>query len=352
MKLRCIFLVVFLYPPYTFGIELIEKVRLLESAGHYDLAEPLRFKFTQQNKSFSNAIEFIRTYPQSEYTDLVYEQAWDYANNSQNKAILTSFIKSLPNGGSSFSALSQLFSLYEKLDVVQGYTEFLNSFPNSPMAITAIDRIHFLAFEKAKMLNTEQAYDEYLKSFRNSKYFGAALERTVNLALNRHIGNTKNVVIVSHSRKESEARLIYNSLRKAEKRKETWLVDKYNRIINDEYFYDTKVLTELMDREELLTFRNKQIDSQIEMSNKIEELKEIYEVQSKIMTHHLDEINYGVGVVFDAIRQQKYDIEYAHSESSRLFQEAQRLAIYENEKNRECAELLAIEGKYTFGSGC
>jgi hypothetical protein len=169
-----------LFSVTTQSIELEKAVKMLEMAGDVAAAEVVTFKLTQERKNDHWRIEFLRKYPNSDYVEMVYMQAWKGINGSENTARLTSFVKAYPAGEYSLLALDQLLQEYQKENTILGYKEYLNTFPNTPRAIKAMNGIYQVAYERVNELAQDEDrvgfYDEYIKAFPASPLRDKAID--------------------------------------------------------------------------------------------------------------------------------------------------------------------------------
>lgn len=354
------------------AINLEKALKMLEATGDYETAEPIAFNLTQKKKEFFYYIHFLKQYPYSDFTDTVYEQTWKFVKNKSNKKMFTSIIKVRPKGKYSYDALIKLFELYKKENLIVGYQEFMKNFPNAPQAIKALKSIHKLGFQRAVKLNTVKGYDTYILNFKGSTYIEKAKQKAKDLEVDKIHNELNDKLSLSYwtsgqERKESVARKLYNEMRKAEKYDNTLLFERNYYLLEQNLFLNTKVVTEALDREELIDFRKVLLNTQRQTHKKLEQLGELFKSEfqktremfdNKLsnLTDSIGELSYEKGRIADAIYEQTQSLEEAAREASRenqrLFNEAKENSQNISRKNRECAELLSERGEYPWYSGC
>lgn len=271
------------------AIDLEKAVTMLEATGDFEAAEPVAFKLTQKKKEHYYRIEFLRKYPQSDFSEVVYLQTWRDIRNAGNMSKLRSFIKTQPSGPYSLDALDKLLDLYQEENTILGYREFLKNFPNSPQAPQALEGIFKLAFERATKhadkLKSVTIYDEYIHTFPTSPYLPAVIKRAEELeyqSIVETLGELKLEKSFSdrQQQKETIARKLYNEMRQLQRNGDVIISQRKYNILQNELFIDTVVLTELMDREETQAYRKAILTFQKNAEQKLVDLQTIYREES------------------------------------------------------------------------
>ena len=365
------------------AINLEKALKMLEAVQDYETAEPIAFSLTQKKKEAYYYIHFLKQYPYSDFTETVYTQAWVLVKDKANKRLYTSFIKVRPKGEYAYDALDKLFNLYQQENLITGYQGFIKNFPNAPQAISALKAIHLLGFQRAIKNNTVSGYDAYILGFKNSIHSEEAIQKAKSLALSQLDNSLNSKLSLAYwtnkqEQKEMKARKLYNEMRQAEKNNQILLLDRNYFLLKQTLFLNTKVVTEVMDREELLAFRQILIKAQTGIQQKMGQLGQLFKQESQriqqvikqeasrtratidnglsSLTASIGELSYEKGRIADAINEQTYSLEQAareaNDENQRLFNQAEENAQTLSSKNRECAEVLSQHGDYPWYSGC
>ncbi|MDM8516299.1 hypothetical protein QUF76_08885 [Desulfobacterales bacterium HSG16] len=416
MRILLITFFLCLYTSSIFAIDLEKAVKMLEAVGDFETAEPVAFKLTQKKKEHYYRIEFLNKYPASEFAEIVYLQTWKDVKDSGNMAKLQSFVKVMPGGKYSLEALDRLFDLYQKEDTILGYQYYIKEFPNSPQAVRALEGIFRLAFERAEKhagkLNSVKFFDEYIRTFPTSPHLeeiSRKAEKMEYQAIDETLESFSigNLFSSRQRQKETIARKLYNEMRSWQRKNELLIAQRKYSLIRKEIFIDTKAYTEMMDREETMSFRKTVASFQKQTTQKLDDLNQLYRQESariidtirdqarltrttitdegrkirssiadegrmtrsvigeqgrktrndiQYMTSRISDLSYEKGRLADAIDQQTDrmmdEARRASYEQERMFNKSREEARRQSSRNRHCAEVLAKNGKYPLFSGC
>lgn len=398
------------------ALELERAVEMLEASGDFETAEPVAFKLSQQKKELYYYIEFLRKYPNSDFADIVYQQTWALVEHSGNAAMLQSFVKAKPRGKHSLTALDKLFALYQQENSILAYQDYLKAFPNSPKAVNALEGIFKLAYERVSQVDDQQQtlsfLDEYIRTFPSSPYVKQANEKAEILErelLQQALDSfSLNGLFTSkQAKKDTLARELYNKMRFWQKQDQSLLAERKYRLLQGQLFIDTEAYTEMMDRDETLAFRASLSDYQQQTQQRLDQLNQLYQQESQRivasiqaeagatrqtikqqaeqtrqtiadqagqtretinrqadntrqavygMTSQVTELSLEKGRLADAVNQQTDrmldEARRASYEQEQMFNRARESARRESRQNRNCAEVLAKNGRYTMFSGC
>lgn len=97
-------------------------------------------------------------------------------------------------------AISQIYALTERADLVEGYREFLRKYPDAPEAQKASDRLYTIAYAIAEEEHTLLSYHTFLSTFK------AAPEALRNLAL-KHAMNIEEEDLAEELANDPQAQL-------------------------------------------------------------------------------------------------------------------------------------------------
>lgn len=154
--------------------------------------------------------------------------------------------------------IPEVYAVYQNKNAIPGYRNFISKYPNTLQAVKALQRIHLIAFERAKKEDNYLILEEYQRMFPYSEFY----DDVSTLAYQRELeemrtaakrgGGSANVLEEISKKKRLEARESYQ-------RKEYRIAyRKYKLITRESPFSKTKIAKEIMRSGEVVESTKKQ----------------------------------------------------------------------------------------------
>jgi hypothetical protein len=323
-------LVAFVLPSLAMATDFdyVGSINKLMQAENPKAAEALAYRYTLDSDDAPACLTFLEQFKSLDYRQAVYSRAWELLRATDNQFLLEKFVQLEPQGVFIFPAISLLFhNFYKKQNTISAYHEFINSYPNSPQAILALEEVYRLEFEQTKKENTVAAYDVYCKNFPYSSYYKQAYDSGKAIEgenLEKEVkGGFLSWFSDQQQKKETVARRVYNEMRMANADGFNFLVQRKYEFMNEK-FNDTKAFSEMLDRQETREF-NIYIKESIA---KIAELKAVMENGLKQISNSaadsISNLSYRNGPIAYAINMQM--IESSMDLAERIVQGQNELA--------------------------
>jgi len=308
-------------------------LRSLEKMGEWQTAYPLALKLAQQKNSYEGWRDVALKYQQFDKDGGAYLQAWQQVYRRGDIESFKNFMSIRPQAELNLHAIHVIYQLTEKVGTTTAYREFIEQFPGAIQSIDALLKMQRLFFEEVKKENTVDAYDAFVVFFPHSEQAAEAIQAGYDLekqSLEREIrsldckkeGEEKR--LCETEAKERIARTLFNDARMAEKeanqsvseieevefaaRKTRFSLKsarKYGMLMNTNLFNDTKVFTEMLDRDERLAFQNQLVKKQDEIKSAIDDMKNAVvaaiKEQTEILGGKLDTLDKSIKSVEQAI---------------------------------------------------
>lgn len=275
-------------------------LRSLEKMGEWETAYPLALQLAQQRNTYEAWRDVALKYQQFDKEGVAYLKAWQQAHQRNDIESYKNFLSIRPQAELNLHAIHTIYQLTEKLGTTTAYRDFVEQFPGSIQAIDALMKLQNLFYEEVKKENTIDAYEAFAVFFPRAPQTPAAIQAAYDLekqALEQEVrsldckkeGEEKR--ICETEAKERIARRLFNDARVAEKdadksiegekaeiearkmRLSLQSARKYSILGNTDLFKETKVFTEMLDREERKAFENQLFKKQDEVKQAIDDMK-------------------------------------------------------------------------------
>lgn len=272
------------YPLPTVALTDQQIVQGLEIIGEFEAAYPLAYQLAEKQNTYLAWRELATKYAQFDSNGKVYLYTWQQAQRVNTEATYRDFLTLRPAATLNLHVIHAIFELVKASDQVADYVRFMETFPNTVEAIEAVLRVQELAFERAKQANNPVIYDAFVTTFQGAKQVPEAIQLALAVEQTAVAAEDQKVNYETHER---IARRLYNEARLAEKAQQPLVVARRYELLNEERFRDTKVVTELLDREERLAFQKLMETKQIDIVNQIKGMQEAVVDTIQAQTHYL-----------------------------------------------------------------
>jgi hypothetical protein len=259
------------FSPPTVALTDQEIVRSLEAVGDFEAAYPLAYQLAETQNTYTAWREVATKYTQFDSAGKVYLHTWQQAQRVNAEATYQDFLTLRPAAALNLHVIHAIFELIKASDKVADYVRFMERFPNTVEALEALLRVQELAFARAKQANNPVIYDAFVTTFPGAKQIPEAIQLA--LAVERKAVEAEDQK-VDYETHERLARRLYNEARLAEKEQQSLVVARRYGLLNEERFRDTKVVTELLDREERLAFQKLMATKQTDIVNQIKGMQD------------------------------------------------------------------------------
>ncbi|SEH04768.1 hypothetical protein [Candidatus Venteria ishoeyi] len=246
-------------------------VQGLEALGDLETAYPLAMQVTQQENSYKAWRDLAKKYHQYDNDNQAYLAAWSAVKKLNLENAYRDFLKLRPQSPLNAQTIHALFLLSRELDTIQGYLRLMEDFPNTPEAVQALLRIHEIAFSRAQEKHQPDIYDAFVQTFTGAKQIPQVIELAYQAEKTNLITQDEKTTDSGHERL---ARRLFNEVREAEKANNVLVMDRKYRLLGLDRFKDTQVYTELLDREERLSYHQRQSQQQADLIANMDKLRQ------------------------------------------------------------------------------
>ncbi len=163
-------------------------VQSLEALGEYEAAWPLALSETKKRDDYQAWRRLHIKYQIQDAYGLAYHAAWRQAVALDTEPVYRDFLTLKPNSPDNALAVHAIYQLRKDLDTIEGYRSFIADFPNSVEAVQALQRIHEIAWSRAREADEPEVYDAFVRSFPGAKQIPDAIEaafQTVRRSIDR-----------------------------------------------------------------------------------------------------------------------------------------------------------------------
>ncbi len=275
------------FPLPTVALTDQQIVQGLEIIGEFEAAYPLAYQLAEKQNTYLAWRELATKYAQFDSNGKVYLYTWQQAQRVNTEATYRDFLTLRPAAALNLHVIHAIFELVKASDQVADYVRSMETFPNTVEAIEAVLRVQALAFERAKQANNPVIYDAFVTTFQGAKQVPEAIQLALAVEQKAVEAEDQKVDYGTHER---IARRLYNEARLAEKAQQTLVVARRYGLLSEERFRDTKVVTELLDREERLAFQKLMETKQTDIVNQIKEMQAAVVDTIQAQTHHLGDM--------------------------------------------------------------
>lgn len=259
------------FPPPTVALTDQQIVQGLEVVGDFEAAYSLAYQLAEKQNTYTAWREVATKYAQFDSDGNVYLYTWQQAQRVNAEATYQDFLTLRPVAALNLHVIHAIFELVKASDKVADYVRFMERFPNTVEAIEALLRVQELAFARAKQANDPVIYDAFVTTFQGAKQIPEAIQLALTVERKAVAAEDQNVDYETHER---IARQLYNEARLAEKEHTSLVAARRYALLNEERFRDTKVVTELLDREERLSFQKLMATKQTDIVNQIKGMQD------------------------------------------------------------------------------
>ena len=102
-------------------------------------------------------------------TNILYDTQYKNSKSTNTIDVYSHFIQKYPKAPQIKDALQNCYSLVQSQNNIAGYEWFIKTYPNAPQVKDAISKIHQLAFNEAKKIDTISAYNTFIISYPMAK---------------------------------------------------------------------------------------------------------------------------------------------------------------------------------------
>lgn len=283
--LSIICLLICLSPP-AWSITYIEIVQGLEALGDLEAAYPLAYQLAQKQNTYQAWRNVAIKYAKFDIDDKAYLQAWQQAYAINQEAIYRDFMKIRPQSQFNNHAIHALFKLLKASENIEDYHRFMTEFPNVVESIEALLKTYELAFQRAKAANNPSVFDAFIITFPDAKQIPEAIELA--FQAEKQIIEKKLSKVTNYEQREYIARRLFNEARVAEKQHKSLVAARKYRLLNSEIFIETKVFTELLDREERFAYQQIIQAQQAKIAKSINDMQEAVVETFETRIQHLE----------------------------------------------------------------
>ncbi len=269
--------------PLVWGITDAEIISGLEAMGEWETAYPLAYQQAQKQDTYPAWRDVAVKYAKFDKHNQAYLKAWQHAYTLNQEDSYRDFLKLKPDSPLRVQAINALFKVVQTSGDMEKYQKFMEEFPDAVESIEALLKLQELAFEHAKQANDPLVFDAFVITFPGAKQVPQAIElafQTEQQAIEKEKGN--------HDQHEYMARRVFNEARVAEKENNTLLSSRQYRLLSLDIFRDTKVFTEMLDREERFAYQKLMEAQQAETIKSIQEMHQAVVETIQVQTQHLE----------------------------------------------------------------
>ena len=249
-----------------------EILKGLEILGDWEAAYPLARQLAKQQNTYQAWKQVAVKYAQYDTDKQNYLKTWQLAQQLNQLEIYKDFITLYSESPLNLLAIQAIFKLTQASDDVNAYRHFMMDFPASVEALQALLRVQEIAFSHAQQVGDPDVYDRFVVAFPNAKQTVKAIE-------NAYVVEKQSLEVIltgeNHEEIEYIARRLFNEARMAEKESPNspTAARKYRLLNEIDAFKDTKVFTELLDREERLAYQKLMLNQQTKINESINQLQ-------------------------------------------------------------------------------
>ncbi len=206
----------------------------------------------RKNSRFQS-VSYKSVISKAQYNKLI-DSIYTYYRNLGSINDYVSYIDKHPNTKQAKIALDNIFNFVKKENNISGFEWFINKYPKSKHIKESINRIHQLAFDKAKDINTISAYNTFIITYPYAKETKQAIQVSYDLEKNNYSKLRKN--------DEGKARLLAVRIKKltirmnkeTEKNRDGYklVIDRMGRLLTERFeatdaslrYYESKEFTD------------------------------------------------------------------------------------------------------------
>lgn len=257
--------------PAAWALTNQEIVTQLEALDDLAAAYPLAHENAIQTNTYTAWRNLAITYATIDLNGTAYLRTWQLAKQANQAAIYRDFMAIHPQAAINLHAIHAIYKLALANGEIAPLLQFIQDFSDTIEAVAAILAIQNLAFARAKQQDEPEIYDAFVATFPGAVQIPQALELAV--AAEQRQLETQNAALSNLDAHESLARRVYNAGRKAEKDGNAVLAARKYRLVELDIFADTKVYTEMLDREERKAYERLLTAQQVDIRKSIESMQ-------------------------------------------------------------------------------
>jgi hypothetical protein len=250
------------------------------------MAYPLAIQLAQQQNTYAAWRQVTTQYAQFDTSGRAYLQTWQQAQKANQEAIYKDFITLKPQSALNRHAIHAIFELTKASNDIADYLRFMEEYPDSVESVEALLQIHKIAFERAKQKHEPLIYDAFVTTFQGAQQIPEAIKLAFE-AEKQAIAEKDNGS--TYEQHERLARRLYNEARLAEKAQNLLVAARKYLLLDLDRFRDTKVLTELLDRDERRLYQKLMQTQLSEIDQSIKEMREAVVETIQVQTQHLEQ---------------------------------------------------------------
>jgi hypothetical protein len=276
--------VTFYFSSPTWSLTDQQVVQSLEALGEWEAAYPLAYQLAAQQNTYQSWRHLVINYAQFDSNNQAYWHAWQQAYHLNQPAIYRDFLTLRPQSPLKAHVIHLLYQAVYRTHDLADDIQFMEEFPNSVESLQTLLHLQTIAFAKARKADEPAIYDAFIKTFPGAQQIPQAIELALAVEQEMIESLDNQADYTAH---EQLARRLYNEARLAEKQGEKWVAARKYQLLSLERFKDTKVLTEILDREERLAYQKLMQIQQAEVIKSLEEMRmavvETLEVQTQTL---------------------------------------------------------------------
>ncbi len=269
--------------PLVWGITDAEIISGLEAMGEWETAYPLAYQQAQTQETYQAWRDVAIKYAKFDKHDQAYLKAWQQAYTLNQEEIYRDFLTIKPDSPLRAQAINALFKVIQAANDMEKYQKFMEEFPDVVESIEALLKLQELAFERATQAHDPLVFDAFVTTFPGAKQIPQAIDlafQAAQQAIEKYKDN--------HDQHENMARRLFNEARVAEKENNTLLSSRHYRLLSLDIFRDTKVFTEMLDREERFAYQKLMEAHQTATIKSIQEMHKAVVETVQVQTQHLE----------------------------------------------------------------
>ncbi len=243
-------------------------VQSLEALGEWKIAYPLAFQLAQQQNTYAAWRKVTTQYAHFDSRGWAYLQTWQQAQKANQEAIYKDFLTLKPETALNRHAIHAIFQLTKASNNIADYLQFMETYPDTVESVEALLQIHQIAFDRAQKKHDPLIYDAFVTTFQGAQQIPKAIQLAFE-AEKQAIAEKDNGT--TYEQHERLARRLYNEARLAQN---LLVADRKYLLLDLDRFRDTRVLTELLDRQERHLHHKLMQTQLLEIDQSINEMRE------------------------------------------------------------------------------
>ncbi|KHD06414.1 hypothetical protein PN36_24910 [Candidatus Thiomargarita nelsonii] len=246
-------------------------VQSLEALGEWKIAYPLAYQLAQQQNTYAAWRKVTTQYAHFDTKGWAYLQTWQQAHKANQEAIYKDFLTLKSETALNRHAIHAIFQITKGSNNIADYLQFMETYPDTVESVDALLQIHQIAFDRAQKKHDPLIYDVFVTTFQGAQQIPKAIQLAFEAEKQAIVEKDNDTTYEQHERL---ARRLYNEARLAEKAQNLLVAARKYLLLDLDRFRDTRVLTELLDRQERHLHHKLMQTQLLEIDQSINEMRE------------------------------------------------------------------------------